>query len=131
MVNFCLCTLDQNHIAERFFYARVRCRSTRQMSFNCFSSNQDVVDQSVDHGFLKGLKALIELVFETDAVFLKSAAYPRGGVPVRFRSRAPVSLRLFRPSNSEKAFFPAYSVAQSLHKESNQHAIQWRLVIKI
>jgi uncharacterized protein len=39
------------------------------------------------------------LVFETATVFLKSAAYPRGGVPVRFRSRAPVFLGLSRSSS--------------------------------
>ena len=34
-----------------------------------------------------------------DTADLKSAAYPRGGVPVRFRSRAPVCLGLSRSSS--------------------------------
>ena len=47
-----------------------------------------------------------------DTADLKSAAYPRGGVPVRFRSQAPVSMRLFKSCKFEKAFFIGFLVAQ-------------------
>jgi hypothetical protein len=43
---------ELNDIAERFFTLKWRRRVTRQMSFSCFSSNQGVVDQFVDHNVL-------------------------------------------------------------------------------
>ncbi len=52
---------------------------------------------------------------------LKSAAYSREGVPVRFRSQAPIPMRLFKSCKFEKAFFIVFRVAHSLHKKSLQH----------
>ncbi len=49
--------------------------------------------------------------------FLKSAAFQKWGVRVRFSSRAPVSMRLPKVSTSEGIFLRQISVAQSLHKK--------------
>jgi hypothetical protein len=40
-------------------------------------------------------------------------------------------MRLFKPSNSEKAFFLEFGVAQSLHKKSNHRTLGQAILLKI
>jgi hypothetical protein len=39
-------------------------------------------------------------------------------------------MRLFKPSKLGKAFFLAFSVAQSLHKKSNHHTLGQAILLK-
>ena len=62
---------------------------------------------------------LARVVKLVDTADLKSAAYSKEGVSVRFRSRAPLSMRLFKPSIAFLHIFLDFGVAQSLHKKPN------------